>query len=114
MPAAPVHMHGDGLRLSQVFSNLLNNASKYSDPGSVIEMVARIDDGDIEVAVRDHGIGLGPDQARPIFGLFVQADNAIERASGGLGSGLNLVRQRIGNAYCRVRLCTKGEIKGGA
>src|SRR5690606_41822654 len=43
MPSEPVHLHGDGPRLSQVFSNLLNNASKYSDPGSPIEMIARLD-----------------------------------------------------------------------
>jgi len=95
MPPEPVHLHGDGPRLSQVFSNLLNNASKYSDPGSPIEMVARLDNGDIEVTVRDHGIGLGPEQARTIFGLFVQADNAIDRAHGGLGIGLTLVRQLV-------------------
>ncbi|MDQ2701551.1 MAG: response regulator [Pseudomonadota bacterium] len=95
IPSEPIHIHGDGLRLSQVFSNLLNNASKYSDHGSSIELVARVEDGDIDVAVRDQGIGLGPDQARAIFGLFVQAENAIERASGGLGIGLTLVRQLV-------------------
>ncbi|WP_166209385.1 hybrid sensor histidine kinase/response regulator [Cognatiluteimonas telluris] len=93
LPDTRVPLHADGLRLSQVFANLLNNAAKYSDAGGLIELVAELDDQCIEVAVRDRGIGLSAEQTRDIFELFSQADTAIERAHGGLGIGLTLVRR---------------------
>ena len=93
LPPEPVPLHADSMRLSQVFANLLNNAAKYSDPGGQIEMIASADDARVEVRVRDAGIGLSAEQARDIFELFSQADTAIERASGGLGIGLTLVRR---------------------
>ncbi|MFL6592549.1 MAG: response regulator [Luteimonas sp.] len=93
LPPEPVPMHVDGMRLSQVFANLLNNAAKYSDSGGSIELVARADDATVEVRVRDRGIGLNAAQAADIFELFSQADTAIERARGGLGIGLTLVRR---------------------
>jgi PAS domain S-box-containing protein len=95
LPSAPTPLHGDSVRLSQVFANLFNNASKYSDPGSPIEVEAGEHGADIEVVVRDSGIGLSAGQAREIFELFIQADTAIERARGGLGIGLTLVRQLV-------------------
>jgi signal transduction histidine kinase len=95
LPPEPVPLHADGTRLSQVFSNLLNNAAKYSDPGSEILLLARTVDNDIEVNVTDRGIGLSTEQQQQIFELFNQADNAIERARGGLGIGLTLVRHLV-------------------
>jgi PAS domain S-box-containing protein len=93
MPTEAVPMHADSMRLSQVFANLLNNAAKYSDAGGSIELVAEVDDAVIQVWVRDRGIGLSPEQAQDIFELFSQADTAVERARGGLGIGLTLVRR---------------------
>ena len=93
MPEEPVPMHADSMRLSQVFANLLNNAAKYSDSGGSIELIAAADDRAIQVRVRDRGIGLTPEQASDIFELFSQADTAVERARGGLGIGLTLVRR---------------------
>jgi CheY-like chemotaxis protein len=81
------------VRLSQVFANLLNNAAKYSDAGGRIELSASDNDDHVEVRVRDGGIGLSKEQAQQIFDLFTQADTAIERARGGLGIGLTLVRR---------------------
>jgi CheY-like chemotaxis protein len=81
------------MRLSQVFANLLNNAAKYSDAGGKIELLADADADGIRISVRDSGIGLSDEQAMKIFELFTQADTAIERARGGLGIGLTLVRQ---------------------
>src|SRR5690606_12554732 len=94
VPEEPVPLRADPMRLSQVFANLLNNAAKYSDPGSEVVIEASIGD-EVEVRVRDKGIGLDPAQAREIFGLFVQADSARDRARGGLGIGLTLVRQLV-------------------
>src|SRR4249919_1535022 len=93
MPPDPVPLHADSMRLSQVFANLINNAAKYSDAGGQITLVADADAGGIRVSVRDAGIGLSPEQADKIFELFTQADTAIERARGGLGIGLTLVRR---------------------
>jgi len=76
-----------------VFANLINNAAKYSDAGGQIALVADADANGIRVSVRDAGIGLSPEQTDNIFELFTQADTAIERARGGLGIGLTLVRR---------------------
>jgi signal transduction histidine kinase/ActR/RegA family two-component response regulator len=93
IPQTPVPLHADSMRLSQVFANLLNNAAKYSDAGGKIELLADADANGIRISVRDSGIGLSDEQAMKIFELFTQADTAIERARGGLGIGLTLVRQ---------------------
>jgi signal transduction histidine kinase len=95
LPEESVPLQADPHRLSQVFSNLLSNAAKYSDPGTPIEVSARSDDDGIVVEVRDHGIGLTPEQARDIFELFAQVDTSVERSRGGLGIGLTLVRQLV-------------------
>jgi CheY-like chemotaxis protein len=79
--------------LSQVFANLLSNASKFSEPGSAITMrIAPAEDG-IEVAVSDQGIGIAPEKQREIFEMFTQGDSSLERAQGGLGIGLSLARR---------------------
>jgi signal transduction histidine kinase len=93
LPPQPVPLFADHVRLSQVFANLLNNAAKYSDAGGRIELSASGDDDHVEVRIRDSGIGLSKEQAQHIFELFTQADTAIERARGGLGIGLTLVRR---------------------
>ncbi|MGN6111467.1 MAG: hybrid sensor histidine kinase/response regulator, partial [Luteimonas sp.] len=96
LPDEALVLDGDAARLSQVFANLLNNAAKYSDAGSPIAVCARADGDAIEVLVRDQGIGLDEAQARSIFEMFVQAHAAADRAGGGLGIGLTLVRQLVG------------------
>ena len=79
-----------------MFSNLLNNAAKYSPGGTPIELVARASHGsDVEVAVIDSGIGLAPGQADEIFEAFAQIDTSLERSRGGLGIGLTLVKRIV-------------------
>jgi CheY-like chemotaxis protein len=94
IPAAAIPLDADPMRLSQVFANLLNNAAKYSDAGSEILLQASPGD-EVEVRVCDRGIGLDEVQSREIFELFIQADSAVDRARGGLGIGLTLVRQLV-------------------
>ena len=94
-PAEDVWLHADLTRLAQVFSNLLNNAAKYMEPGGVIAVEASADADQVVVAVRDRGIGIAPDVLPHIFDLFVQADRSLERAQGGLGIGLTLVRRLV-------------------
>ncbi len=108
LPTQPVAMHADHARLSQVFANLLNNAAKYSDAGSSIEVVGRIEGAFVSVGVRDTGIGLAKEHLEHIFDLFSQADNAIERARGGLGIGLTLVRHLVEMHDGRVSVHSDG------
>ncbi len=93
LPEVDVPLHVDSMRLSQVFANLLNNAAKYSEDAAGIELVAEADEATIRVRVRDRGIGLTEAQTNDVFEMFAQADTAIERARGGLGIGLTLVRR---------------------
>jgi CheY-like chemotaxis protein/anti-sigma regulatory factor (Ser/Thr protein kinase) len=90
-----VWLHADLTRLAQVFSNLLNNGAKYMESGGVIVVEASADADEVVVAVRDRGIGIAPDVLPHVFELFVQADRSLERAQGGLGIGLTLVRRLV-------------------
>jgi signal transduction histidine kinase len=83
---------GDPVRLEQIFSNLLVNAVKYSPPGSTIRVDVRAADVLAEVSVRDSGIGIEPQMLRSIFDLFAQVDTTLDRAQGGMGIGLTLVK----------------------
>ena len=93
-PAEDIPLYADPERLSQVFSNLLSNAAKYSDAGTPISMQVECDEETIRVAIADRGLGLSPEQKNLIFELFSQVDTSVERARGGLGIGLSLA-QRI-------------------
>jgi PAS domain S-box-containing protein len=92
LPPQPVTLDADTTRLAQVFSNLLNNAAKYSDPGSRIWLTAERRGSELFVSVRDTGIGIAGDRLRHVFEMFSQETPALERAQGGLGIGLSLVR----------------------
>lgn len=88
-------LDADPERLTQVFANLLNNACKYSPAGARVSLRARSSGNLAAVEISDEGIGIPPDQLEQIFELFVQADTSLERARGGLGIGLTLVRQLV-------------------
>lgn len=92
LPAEPVVLDADPVRLAQVFANLLNNAAKYTDRGGHIRLAAVLSQGGVTVGVSDDGIGIAPDMLPRLFEIFSQADPALERAQGGLGIGLSLVR----------------------
>jgi signal transduction histidine kinase len=87
-----VALHVDHERLSQVFSNLLSNAAKYSDNGKPVSLILGQDGAALSVTVVDQGIGVSRDQQDWIFELFAQVDTTLERARGGLGIGLTLSR----------------------
>lgn len=86
---------GDRTRLSQVFSNLLTNAAKYTDPGGHIVVVAREEGERIRVAVRDDGMGIAPELLPRVFDIFQQGTRTIDRAQGGLGLGLAIVKNVV-------------------
>ena len=90
-----LEVEGDLTRLTQVLGNLLNNAAKYTDPGGRIVLSAARHGNDVEIRVRDTGIGIPPELLPRLFQLFTQVDAAAHRAQGGLGIGLALVRQLV-------------------
>ncbi len=85
----------DPARLVQVFGNLLNNAAKYSEPSGAIEIETAIEDGEAVVRVRDQGVGMTPDLIARAFDLFVQDTRSLDRAQGGIGIGLTMVRSLV-------------------
>jgi CheY-like chemotaxis protein len=83
------------VRLAQVFSNLLTNASKYSDSGSPIGISAKAIGDQVEVRVEDRGIGIRPELLDRVFDLFIQQPQSLDRAAGGLGLGLAIVKNLL-------------------
>jgi PAS domain S-box-containing protein len=93
LPPAPVFVRGDGVRLSQVIANLLENAGKFTDRGGWVELrLAAEADGPAAITVRDSGIGIAADLLPHLFETFTQADRSLDRSRGGLGLGLALAR----------------------
>ena len=92
LPAEPLLLDADPLRLSQVISNLLANAAKYSEAGGRVVLRAQTVDGCAEISVRDTGVGIEADALPRIFEMFAQAKSSLDRAEGGLGIGLALVK----------------------
>jgi PAS domain S-box-containing protein len=88
-------VRGDPDRLSQVMSNLFNNAAKYTPPGGRITVRAAAEAEDIVIRVRDTGVGIAPEVLPRLFDLFVQEPQNIDRSQGGLGLGLTIVRNLV-------------------
>ena len=109
LPQHSVEIDGDATRLSQVFSNLLINASKYSPPGKSISLSARYSaDGKIAVSIKDQGVGIEPEVQSYVFDLFAQAPRTLDRSEGGLGIGLSMVRTLVDLHGGSVRVHSDG------
>jgi PAS domain S-box-containing protein len=93
VPPAALWLDADPTRIEQVLANLLNNAAKYTEPGGHIGLTVEQEGKGAVVRVRDTGIGIRADMLNRIFDLFVQSDRTLDRAQGGLGIGLTLVRK---------------------
>ncbi|MGE0315060.1 MAG: ATP-binding protein [Lautropia sp.] len=93
--ARPCTVSGDPARLAQVVSNLIDNAAKYTDPGGRIDVTLEADDRHARLVVADDGPGIDPLLLPHLFELFTQADQSLDRAQGGLGIGLALVRSLV-------------------
>jgi signal transduction histidine kinase/ActR/RegA family two-component response regulator len=91
--ARPVLVDGDATRLTQILSNLLNNAAKYTGRGGRIALDVEIEAQQVRIHVRDNGIGIAPEMRDAVFQMFVQADASLERTTAGLGVGLSLARR---------------------
>jgi PAS domain S-box-containing protein len=112
LPDQPVMFEADPLRVSQVIGNLLTNAAKYTDPKGRLELQARIEDGELVIAVRDNGIGLSEEALPRLFTMFSQVNSAVDRAEGGLGIGLALVRGLVALHGGRVEARSEGLGRG--
>jgi PAS domain S-box-containing protein len=110
--AKPLPLEADPTRLVQVFANIINNAAKYSDPGGHISVTASTDRGEAVVAVRDDGVGMTPDLLERAFDLFVQETRSLDRAQGGLGIGLTMVRTLVKLHGGSVRAFSEGPGRG--
>src|SRR5690606_31320749 len=113
LPASPVQLTVDKVRMAQVFANLLVNSSKYSEPGSTIWIDAATEpDGYVTVRVRDEGIGIEPQNLGKLFRLFYQTERSLERSQGGLGIGLFLVQRLVALHDGTVQACSAGLGRG--
>ena len=95
LPKERVIFEADGVRLSQVFSNLLNNAAKYTPVGGQIWLTARRHQEAVVVSVRDTGVGIPPEMQDRVFDMFAQVEGSVDRAQGGLGIGLTLAKSFV-------------------
>jgi CheY-like chemotaxis protein len=112
LPDVPVWLQADPVRLAQVFGNLLNNAAKFSEPSSRIDVAVLREADGVTVRVRDEGIGIPADQLDSVFDMFSQVDRRLERTQGGLGIGLALVKRLIDLHEGTVSAASDGEGRG--
>jgi signal transduction histidine kinase len=95
LPAGPVVVDGDRVRLQQIFENLIVNACRYTEPGGTIAARLAVDETSARVTIRDTGVGISPQMLPRIFDMFAQADVSNDRTRHGLGIGLALVRNLV-------------------
>jgi PAS domain S-box-containing protein len=112
LPETAVPLDADPMRLAQVFANLLTNASKYTDRGGHIRLDAVRAGPEVSVSVTDDGIGIEPDMLPHLFEMFTQTERARERAQGGLGIGLALVRGLVDLHGGRIEARSGGAGRG--
>jgi signal transduction histidine kinase/CheY-like chemotaxis protein len=112
LPEDPVRLDADPTRLEQILANLLNNSAKYTERGGQIWLTADREETGVVIKVRDTGIGIAPGLLAHVFEMFVQADHAKDRAKGGLGIGLSLVRSLVEMHGGRITARSEGTGKG--
>jgi PAS domain S-box-containing protein len=112
LPAEPVFLEADLVRLTQAFMNLLDNAAKYTPAGGRIALVAERQAGEAVVSVKDTGIGIPPEKLDHLFDMFYQVDRSLERSHGGLGIGLTLVKRLVEMHGGTVEARSQGSDRG--
>ncbi|HSJ80467.1 MAG TPA: PAS domain S-box protein, partial [Thiobacillus sp.] len=114
MPEERVVLEGDLVRLIQVLQNLLNNAAKYTPDGGHIQLLGYLRESEIEIVVRDNGMGISADLLPAVFELFRQGERTLDRSQGGLGIGLTLVQQLVEMHGGRVTASSAGSGQGAS
>jgi signal transduction histidine kinase len=94
LPAEPLPLEADPLRLAQVLTNLLNNAAKFTEPGGDVRLIVTASGGQVVLRVKDNGRGMAPESLQRVFELFHQVPGRCRKA-GGLGVGLALVKSLV-------------------
>src|SRR5262249_38848592 len=112
LPAEDVQIDGDSTRLEQVLVNLLTNAAKYTSRNGRIGITGVIEGDEVVLRVRDSGIGIAPEVLPRVFDLFAQGDRTLDRAQGGLGIGLTVVKRLVELHHGRVEAHSDGLGKG--
>ncbi len=112
LPPDPIFVEADVTRLTQVFNNLLNNASKYTEPGGDLSISMRLEGGEVMVVVSDDGVGIPPELLDKVFEIFAQVDRFLERSRAGLGIGLSLVKRLVSMHGGRVEAFSEGLGRG--
>jgi PAS domain S-box-containing protein len=112
LPRQPVPVFGDLVRLTQVVSNLLNNAAKFQEEGGEIFLTAGREDGRAVIRVRDRGFGIPPEMIGKVFDLFAQVQRTVDRSEGGLGIGLSLVKSLVELHGGRIQASSAGRGRG--
>ena len=116
LPEQPVMLEGDPVRLAQVFSNLLGNASKFTHDSGCIRLRASVTadpaPGRVAIQVEDDGVGIPAEVMPHIFDLFTQGPRSLARSEGGLGVGLNVVRNLVGMHGGEVTVDSRGPGQG--
>lgn len=95
IPAEAIHLNGDRVRLTQVFTNVLNNAAKFTEPGGSVCLEVIPSESEAKITITDTGVGIPADVLPVVFALFTQVDRSLNRSQGGLGIGLALVRRLV-------------------
>jgi CheY-like chemotaxis protein/anti-sigma regulatory factor (Ser/Thr protein kinase) len=91
----PLMVDADPVRVEQIVTNLLSNASKYTKPRGAIRLTAKVEGEEAVIRVRDTGVGISPEFLPRVFTLFAQADTSSDRSQGGLGIGLAIVKHLV-------------------
>jgi len=102
----------DPMRIRQVVGNLIHNASKFTPPGGSVDVTVDREDDGLALRVRDTGVGIAPQMLPRVFELFTQAATSLDRAKGGLGIGLTLVKRLVEMHGGRVQARSDGLGKG--
>ena len=112
LPDEPLPLVGDRARLVQVLANLLNNAAKYTPAGGSVLLSLRREEDEAVFKVRDTGIGIPRAMLDRVFDMFLQIDNSLDRAQGGLGIGLTLVRELVQLHQGSISVASDGPGRG--
>jgi PAS domain S-box-containing protein len=112
LPPEAIWLDVDAARIEQALANLLSNAAKYTEPGGRIWLTVEQEGDRAIIRVKDTGVGIRPDMLNRVFDLFVQADRTLDRALGGLGIGLTLVRKLVEMHGGTVEAFSEGIGKG--
>ncbi|HEX4971714.1 MAG TPA: hybrid sensor histidine kinase/response regulator [Steroidobacteraceae bacterium] len=112
VPTQPLKLDGDVVRLTQAIGNLLTNASKFSPDGARIHVTAAQLDGKVQIRVRDEGAGIDAQILPQVFDLFVQGDQSLDRAQGGLGIGLTVTKRLVELHGGRIEVASAGAGRG--